>query len=162
MKQRTVLVAILVVVATAHDTMAQTCSNALSTLLSAALQPEIAKIDACKDLKREVKIGLFSVTVGIDKTDRIELRALSYCPAAPISHVDGSVYVRCKTSDQAVVHLTIEETFDFSMTLRNESCEIERFEVTPRGDIGRAVAELVDLPDRMKEAAAQPIRALCK
>jgi hypothetical protein len=162
MKRGTVLVAILVLVATAQGAIAQTCSNALSTLLSAALQPEIAKIDACTDIKREVKTGLFSVTLGIDKTDRIELRALSYCPADPTSHVDGSVYVRCKTSDQAVVHLTIDETFDFSMTLRNDTCGIERFEVTPRGDIGRAVAELVDLPDRMKEAAAQPIRALCK
>jgi len=162
MKRGAVLIATLVLFASGRGAIAQTCSNVLSTLLSAALQPEIANLDACKDLKQEVKTGLFSVTVGIDKTDRIELRALTYCPADPISHVDGTVYVRCKTSDQAVVPLTIDETFDFSMTLRNDTCEIDRFDVIPRGDIGRAVAKLIGLPDRMKQAAAQPIRALCK
>jgi hypothetical protein len=157
-----VLISILVLFGTARGAVAQTCSNVLSTLLAAALQPELAKLEACKDLKQEVKVGLFSVTLGIDKTDRIELRTLSYCPADPMSHVDATVYVRCKTSDQAVVHLTIDETFEFSMTLRNDTCEIDRFDVTPRGEIGRAVAGLLGLSDRMKRAAAQPIRTLCK
>jgi hypothetical protein len=76
--------------------------------------------------------------------------------------MDATVYVRCKTSDQAAVHLAIDETFDFSMALRNDTCEIDRFEVTPRGDIGRAVAKLVGLADRMKQAARDPLLALCK
>jgi hypothetical protein len=75
------VVAVLVLSATPRGAVAQTCSNVLSTVLAAALQPELSKLDACKDLKQEIKVGLFSVTLGIDKTDQIELRALSYCPA---------------------------------------------------------------------------------
>jgi hypothetical protein len=52
------VVAVLVLSATPRGAVAQTCSNVLSTVLAAALQPELSKLDACKDLKQEIKVGL--------------------------------------------------------------------------------------------------------
>jgi hypothetical protein len=135
----------------------------LSTLVTAALQPELQRQDVCGGLRREVE-GPFhtKLTLAVDKTDKVEIRRLQYCPGEKTSRLEASVYVKCKTSDAAVVKLSLDEQFDFRLTVRNDNCEIETFDVTARGEIGRLVAQIVGLSDRMRAAAARNIRVLCK
>lgn len=145
------------------EASAEECSDALSTVVAAALQPTLQQQDVCRGLRRDIN-GPFNsrLTLAIDKTDKIEIRRLRYCPSEQFSRLEASVYVRCKTSDAAVVRMSLDEEFDFKLTVRNENCEIEAFDVTPRGDIGRLVAQIVGLSDRMRAAAASNIRTLCK
>lgn len=102
------------------------------------------------------------VILAVDKTDKIEIRRLQYCPANKPSRLEAAVRVRCKTSDAASVKLSLEEEFDFELTVRNDDCGIEAFRVAPRGEIGRLVERIAGLSGRIKNAAAQHIRVLCK
>jgi hypothetical protein len=71
------------------------------------------------------------------------------------------VYVKCRTSDAAVVKLSVDEIFDIRMRVQNSTCEVLDMSVIPRGEIGRLVMRLVGFPDQIKEAAARQIKTLC-
>jgi hypothetical protein len=141
---------------------AHACSDALSTLVAAALRPALEKEPLCRDLKKKVATPIGSVTLGVDHTEKVELRSLQYCASEASSSLEASVYVKCKTSDAAVVKFSIDETFDVKLTVLNDSCELTDFKVMPRGEIGQLVVALAGLSDRMKQAVAQQIRTLCK
>jgi hypothetical protein len=140
---------------------AAACSEILSTAVASALRPVIGGIQACKDLKREVNIP-FRVTIGVDQTDKIELRSLTYCASDTTSHLNATIYVKCRTSDAAAVKLSVDETFDVTMTIGNTDCSVTDFAVSPRGEIGRLVTRLAGFSDDMKEAAMEQIATLCK
>jgi hypothetical protein len=76
---------------------AQPCSDALSTLVAAALRPMLDQQQVCGGLRHEVK-GPFNVrlTVAADKTDKVELRSLRYCPTDEESRLEATVYVKCR------------------------------------------------------------------
>lgn len=150
------------VIACCAPASAHTCSDALSTLVATALKPALERTDLCKDLKQSVNVGIAKVVIGVDKTDKIELRSLQYCPAATDSSLEASVLVRCRTSDAAVVHTSVEETFDVRLLVDNSTCEVREISIVPHGDIGRLIASIVGFSDQLKRAAAEQIRVFCQ
>ena len=48
------------------------------------------------------------------------------------------------------------------MSVRNADCQVTNFQVTPRGAIGQAIAELVDLTDKLKQEVSKTVGSLCK
>lgn len=145
------------------EATAQTCSDALSTLVAATLRPVLAKEAVCSGLRHEAS-GPFGtkLRLAVDRTDRVELRQLRYCPSDNDSRLEATVYIRCKTSDAAAIKVSLDEQFDFALTVRNNDCTLTAFSVAPRGDIGRIVERLAGLSDRLKEAAGRHIQVLCK
>jgi hypothetical protein len=142
---------------------AAACSDVQSTLIAAALRPVLQRAEVCAGLTHQVNTGLFgTVTLGVDKTDTVEMRNLQYCPTEPASSLEASVFVRCKTSDAAVVRFSLEETFDVHMRVDNTTCNILDMNVVPHGDIGRLVSALTGFSEQIKQAAAQHIRSLCR
>jgi hypothetical protein len=142
---------------------AKACSDVLSTLVAAALRPVLESADLCRALKHTARLPFGrSVTVGVDHTDKVELRSLEYCPSDTDSTLQASVFVRCKTSDAAVIKFSVQEVFDIRLRVQNSNCEVLDLHVTPRGEIGRLVANVAGLPDRIKAAAAKDIQKLCK
>src|SRR5262249_8655251 len=102
---------------------AETCSDALSTSVAGTLRPVVEGIRACSGLKTQIK-NPFPITIGVDQTDRVELRALRYCSSQTDSRLTASIYVRCRTSDAAVIKLALDETVDAEMTVRNSDCAL--------------------------------------
>lgn len=140
---------------------ANACSDALSSLVAVALKPVLENADVCRELKQKVSTPLGPVTIGVDKTERVELRKLQYCPGPAESTLDGTVFVQCKTSDAATIKGSASETFDIAMRIQNSTCEILDLKVTPRGEIGRLFAGAAGLNGQLKKEAARHIRKLC-
>jgi hypothetical protein len=130
--------------------------------MASALQPILDATNPCADLRREVDLGLFEVTLGLDNKERFLLRSLTYCPMETTSRLSASVKVACRTGPSADVELSVSETFDFDMTARNADCAIVAFEVRPRGEIGRLVTGLTDFSERMRHAAEPYLVSLCR
>jgi hypothetical protein len=141
---------------------ANACSDVLSTIVATALRPVIESTNVCRDLKQRVSTPLGAVTVGVDKTEKVELRALQYCPSPLDSILQASIFVRCSTSDAALIRLSIDETFELHLQVRNSNCEVLDMSVIPRGEIGRLIVGLTGFSDQIKQAAAQHIQVLCR
>jgi hypothetical protein len=138
------------------------CSDLLSSILAEALRPTVEKTSVCSGLKKKVDLGFTHVTVGIDKTAVVRLQSLQYCPSDTRSQMSASIYVKCETSPDVAIHISLDETFDLGLTVDNHTCAILSFDVAPRGAIGQLIAANTDFSSQVRAEVARHITSICQ
>ena len=125
------------------------CNDALNTLLYNNIKPQIESADLCADFDH------------IDKTARVRLKKFSYCPGAITSKIKAQLSVKCKTSDSALFKTSVTENFDFSFLIDNQTCKVFDFDSSPRGDIGKLIANNSNFKASAKKAIQDKISEIC-
>lgn len=140
---------------------AQQCSPWLDAALAGALRPVLASTNPCASLRQEVDLGLTRLTVGLDHKQAFVLSDLSVCSAPPRITAKATFDIACSTEPASPVQLYVRDTVDVETTVRTGDCVIERFDIRPRGDVGRLLMQLSGFSERIRDEIAPHAKALC-
>ena len=171
MKKRIVFSAVMTIAGLLSSDLTHACSDMLNTLIYNAVRPVIESSQLCSELKKDFPIYinipfvgerlLKRVTVGIDKTDQVKLSQFQYCVNGTTSTLKANIFVRCKTSDEAVIRTHIQEDFVMEATIDNATCKITEFHSSPRGDIGILIARNTGFLGEARKAMQDNLNILC-
>ena len=129
--------------------LANACNDLLNTIVFQRVRPVVESADLCRGLP---------VT---DKTDQVRLTQFKYCAQEAVSTLKANVFVRCKTSDHAVIRIKVQEDFTLEATIENASCRITGFHASPRGDIGRLIARNTGFKERVRNSMQNNLNLIC-
>ena len=100
-------------------------------------------------------------TIGIDKTDTVLLNEFEYCADSQTSSLRANVFVKCRTSDNAVIKIQVQEDFEIEAKIDNQTCQIVEFHASPRGELGKLIARNVGFLERTQKTMQDNLHQLC-
>ncbi len=132
------------------------CNTALSRLARGAAEKAIREnqTKACSGLKQG--------PIAIDKTKDLELKAFELCEDGPIIRASAAVFIRCATSDAAVIRASASETVKAVAVANLDTCKVTEASVSANGDLAQAVLKLVGADKNMRSEIEKAIKPYCK
>jgi hypothetical protein len=137
------------------------CSSALNSVVYNTVKPVIESQKVCDGLKRSQKILFEEVTVGIDKTKKVQIMKFEYCAGLATSFLMAQISVTCETSSKAVFQASVSEDISLNAVIDNLSCKITSFDASPHGEIGKLIANNIGFKSDVKKSLQDNLNTLC-
>ena len=145
-------------------------------ILGFALLPKVAKADCNTFLSRVAKkeankfmnskghaicSGLKKGPIGIDKTREFKLRKLEVCEDGDIASAEAEVYIKCATSNSAVIKASVADTISAKVVANLKLCRIEETKIRAQSFFGKLGIVAADLEAKLKAEALKGIKEYC-
>lgn len=135
---------------------ATNCSSALGQIARSTADKAISdnKDTACNGLK--------SGNIGIDKTKELKITEFSLCEDGMIIEATLAVFVKCATSDAAVIKAQFSETLKASAKADLDSCKVLSADVSANGFLGKLGLKAGDANKKLTQEIEKAMSPYCK
>lgn len=142
------------------------CLCASGAMAQTALEQRLAQENPCSGVRHEADLGLFTVTLALDRTDDMRLGDVAVTISGDLAQLTAEGGVTCRTGPGADLDLdaSVDARVELSLTLTD--CAVTRFAITNRrfgGDVGRAIEQVWDVFDTdIRAAVVAEVERTCR
>jgi hypothetical protein len=103
--------------------------------------------------------GFKFLGMGVDETRDFRVTSSSYCVSGSSTNLKASFHLTCKS--RGFIPAEVPEDFDVAAELDSASCAVRHFSAVPRGDVGKAIADIFNFEGRLKDEFTKNIQKFC-